>query len=93
MLCAKQAHPSLHEYLRHVEPLPAIPELCQAAALLDKLRAGVSLSAEMANFVGRAATLPAVLRRRALASLESGFATRQRELFSSTGCPLITPLP
>lgn len=62
-----------------MEPLPALEELQRAQRLLDQLRAGVSLSAELVNFAGRAATLPSVLRQRALASLERGFQTRQDE--------------
>ncbi len=83
-----QALPGLHPYLQHVEPLPDMPELARAQQLLDKLRAGVSLSDELTHFVGRAASLPTVLLQRALASLNRGLSTRQNELMSYNGCVL-----
>jgi hypothetical protein len=80
-----QAHPSLHKYLRHVEPLPANPELQGARELLHSLRAHNRFPEELVHFVGRASTLPKVLRQRALASLESGFEARQSELLVLSG--------
>ena len=80
-----QALPDLHPYLQHVEPLPDMPELARAQQLLDKLRAGVSLSAELTHFVSRAAALPTVLLQRALASLDQGLTTRQAELMAPDG--------
>ncbi|BDA48015.1 Serine-protein kinase ATM [Coccomyxa sp. Obi] len=80
-----QALPDLHPYLQHVEPLPDMPELARAQQLLDTLRSGVSLSAEMTYFVSRAAALPNVLLQRALASLDRGLTTRQAELMAHDG--------
>lgn len=81
-----QALPDLHPYLQHVEPLPDMPELARAQQLLDTLRSGVSLSAELTHFVSRAAALPDVLLQRALASLDRGLTTRQAELMAHDGC-------
>jgi hypothetical protein len=77
-----QAPPALGNCLQHVEPLPPLPRLEAAQKLLDAARAGVPLSAELAHFVGRAASLPPPLRARALASLEAGLAQRQGELLA-----------
>ena len=82
--------PHMHKHLQHMEPLPKMPELEQAQAMLDMLRQGASLAAELAHFVGRAAALPAVLRSRALASLEAGLHKRRDELLLPDG---YTPLP
>lgn len=78
----KQAPPELRPILQHVEPLPPLPDLAQAQRVLDTLRRGVPLSAELTHFVGRAASLPGVLRARALASLAAGLKTRQSELLA-----------
>ena len=86
-----QAPGDLRTCLHHVEPLPPLPGLEAAQQLLDSLRAGVPLSAELTHFVGRAASLPGVLRSRALASLELGLIRRQEELLSAdcaAGCAL-----
>ena len=82
--------PHMHKHLQHMEPLPKMPELKEAQAMLDTLRQGVSLAAELAHFVGRAAALPAVLRSRALASLEAGLRKRRDDLLLPDGYP---PLP
>jgi hypothetical protein len=82
--------PHMHKHLQHMEPLPDLPDLKEAQAMLDRLRQGVSLAAELSHFVGRAAALPAVLRLRALASLEAGLRRRRDELLQPHGYP---PLP
>lgn len=76
----------MHQYLQHLEPLPMLPELQAAQAMLNKLHRGVSLAAELEQFVGRAAALPAVLRSRALASMEMGMCLRRHELLVPEGC-------
>ena len=81
--------PHMHQYLQHMEPLPKLPELRAAQGMLDKLHRGVSLAAELAHFVGRAAALPAVLRSRALASMEAGMRLRQHELLLPEGCAVL----
>lgn len=63
-----------------------MPELARAQQLLDTLRSGVSLSAELTHFVSRATALPDVLMHRALASLDHGLTTRQAELMAHDGC-------
>ena len=78
--------PHMHQYLKHMEPLPMLPELRAAQAMLDKLHRGISLAAELEHFVGRAAALPVVLRSRALASMEMGMRLRQHELLLPEGC-------
>lgn len=81
--------PQFHEYLQHMEPLPQLPGLSAAQAMLDKLHQGIGLAAQLTHFVGRAAALPAVLRSRALASLEAGMRQRRHELLlPPTECAL-----
>lgn len=74
--------PHMRKYLRHMEPLPKLPKLKDAQVMLDRLHEGVSLAEELAHFVGRAAALPAVLRSRALASMETGMRQRCHELLA-----------
>ena len=81
--------PHMHQYLQHMEPLPEVPELRAAQAMLDKLHQGVSLADELVHFVGRAAALPAVLRSRALAAMELGMRQRQHELLLPEGYALL----
>ena len=78
--------PQYHKHLQHVEPLPNLPGLIDAQATLDRLRRDVSLLAELEHFVGRAAALPAVLRSRALASLDTGLCQRRHQLLLPNGC-------
>ena len=78
--------PQYHKHLQHVEPLPNLPGLMDAQATLDRLRRNVSLLAELVHVVGRAAALPAVLRSRALASLETGLRQRRHQLLLPDGC-------
>lgn len=78
--------PHMHQYLQHMEPLPEVPELQAAQAMLGKLHRGVSLADELVHFVARAAALPAVLRFRALAAMELGMRQRQHELLQPEGC-------
>ena len=78
--------PQYHKHLQHVEPLPNLPGLMDAQATLDRLRRDVSLLAELEHFVGRAAALPAVLRFRALASLNTGLCQRRHQLLLPNGC-------
>lgn len=78
--------PQYHKHLQHIEPLPNLPGLSDAQATLDRLRRDVSLLAELVHFVGRAAALPAVLRSRALASLETGLRQRRDQLLLPDGC-------
>ena len=77
--------PHMQQYLQHMEPLPKLPELQDAQAMLEKLHSGVSLAAELEHFVGRAAALPAVLRSRALAAMETGMSLRRHELLLPEG--------
>ena len=77
--------PHMRKYLRHMEPLPKLPKLKDAQVMLDRLHEGVSLAEELAHFVGRAAALPAVLRSRALASMETGMRQRRHELLAPDG--------
>lgn len=78
--------PHMQRYLQHMEPLPKLPELRDAQAMLEQLHHGVSLAAELEHFVGRAAALPAVLRSRALAAMETGMCLRRHELLLPEGC-------
>ncbi len=78
--------PQYHKHLQHVEPLPNLPGLLDAQATLDRLHRDVSLLAELEHFVGRAAALPAVLRSRALASLDTGLCQRRHQLLLPDGC-------
>ena len=87
--CINRVHtqiPQYHKHLRHVEPLPNLLGLMDAQATLDRLRRNVSLLAELVHVVGRAAALPAVLRSRALASLETGLRQRRHQLLLPDGC-------
>ncbi len=77
--------PHMQQYLQHMEPLPKLPELRDAQAMLAELHHGVSLAAELEHFVERAAALPAVLRSRALAAMETGMRMRRHELLLPDG--------
>lgn len=80
-----EAPARLHNYLRHVGPLPSVPGLEGACELQQQILSMVKLTDVLSEFVDRAAAMPLTSRQKALQDIKTALIRTPCEVYEATG--------